>query len=106
MFEADRLHRSETQRIDAARCNFLDRQTAFEMHSLLEVVQGIDLRADQRLQEGLVLLAIYRRVEVIGAGPLAIPRFPVQLRKVERVCRQNRSDGVVEIEDVASEKVI
>src|SRR5205823_225303 len=76
------------------------------MRRSLEIVQGIQLGREQRLNERLVLLAIHRRVEVVGSRSFSVSRFPVQLREIERIGGQDRRDRVVEIESVASEEIV
>jgi hypothetical protein len=76
------------------------------VHGLLEVVQRVELRGEEGGDEGFVLLARHRGVEVVGAGALAVTRLPVQLGEVERVGGDDGGDGVVEIEAVAAEKVV
>ena len=105
-FEPHRLHRTETERVGAARGHLFDRQTSFEMRGFLEIVQRIKLGGQQRADERFVVFAMHRCVEVIRSGSLPVSRFPVELRQIERVGGQNRSDGVVKIESVASQEIV
>ena len=64
--EADRLHRPEPQRVQAAVRHDLDRQAPFEEDGLVEVVDRRRLRVHHRVQEPLVLVAGHRTVQVIA----------------------------------------
>ena len=65
--QADRLHRPEAQRVSPRRRQLLDRQAALEEERLLEVVQRQHLGVEDRLEEGVVLVAVERPVEVVVA---------------------------------------
>ena len=63
--EPDRLHRTEAQRVDAARGHHLDRQAPFEELRLVELVQRRALGRDERLVEPRVLVPRERAVQVV-----------------------------------------
>ena len=64
--EADRLHRTEPQRVAAAVRHDFDRQAAFEEPLLVEVVNGRRFSCDQRVVETIVFVARQRAVQVIA----------------------------------------
>ena len=70
MFEADRLHRTEAQRVDAARRDLLDRQAAFEVRRLLEVVQRKSSADSSAATNASYSSLRHRRVEVVGGRSL------------------------------------
>src|SRR5262249_6735913 len=65
--EADRLHRSKAQGFGSALRHHLDRQTAFEIGRLLELLELGFLACKQRCYEGVILRLIERAIDVIGA---------------------------------------
>ena len=71
--EADRLHRPVAQRLAAALGHHLDRQAAVEIGRALEFAELGLLRREQRVDEGVVLVAVHRAVDVgrgvAAAGP-------------------------------------
>ena len=64
--QADRLHRPEAQRVDAARRHDLDRQTAFEELRLIELVDAGLLGRHQRLVERLVFVPGERAIQIVA----------------------------------------
>ena len=56
------------------------------------------LPAEQLVDESLVLVARQRKIQVVGAFALAVPRLGEGDGKVHRVAGDNGSDGVVERE--------
>ncbi len=76
------------------------------MDGVLEVVEGIELGAQERGDEGLVLLPGHWRVQVVAAVTLAVARLPIERFVVERVRRDDGRDGVIEVQTVAAEEVV
>ena len=67
--EADRLHRAVAQGLAAALRHHLDRQAAVEIGGVLEILEGDFFAFEQGVDEGLVLLAVERTIDVVRAGP-------------------------------------
>ena len=67
--EADRLHRTVAQRLAAALGHHLDRQAAVEIGRALEFAELGLFRREQRVDEGLVLVAAHRAIDVVRAPP-------------------------------------
>ena len=66
--QAERLHRAVAQRFAAALRHHLDRQATVEIRCRrLPFVKRCLVAADQRVDEGVVLFACERAVDVIGA---------------------------------------
>ena len=99
--QADRLHRPVAQGLAAALGHHLDRQAAVEIGRALELAELGLLRREQRVDEGLVLVAAHRAVDV-GRGALAARALLVVARlhpgdvHVDRVAVDDRRDGVEE----------
>ena len=66
--EADRLHRTEAQRIAPAVRHHLDGQASFEEPLLVEIVNGRRFRGDERIVEPFVFLARERAIEIIAGS--------------------------------------
>ena len=66
--QADRLHRSEAQRVNTAMGHDLDGQTPFEESLLVEVVHRRRFRVDEGLVESTVLLARERAIEIVSCA--------------------------------------
>jgi len=66
----------------AARCDLLDRQASFEMGPpFSKSWQRIQLRAEKRLHERFILLAIHRRVEIVRPEPFPYRDFQYSFEK-------------------------
>ena len=67
--EADRFHRPVTEGFAARRSAInLDRQAAFEIGCPLPVMEGGLLAAEHRIDQGLILLAVERAIEIVTAS--------------------------------------
>ena len=75
--QPDRLHRPETQRIDAAMRHHFDRQAPFEELLVVEIMDGRRLGVNERVVELLVLLPRQRAVQVVA------------LAVIDRACRRS-----------------
>src|ERR1043166_3946643 len=91
------LHRPEAQRVAPAPREFFNRQTSLEPARLLEALQWHALGGDERVVEARVLLFVHRTVEVVVAA-LAVARGAEGDFGVDRISRDDRRDGVVEVE--------
>ena len=101
--EAERLHRPMAQGFAAARRHHLDGQAAVEI-GRLPVVEGNRVAGEEGGDEGVVLLARERTVDVIGArstrSRLVVARLQPSARHVDRFAVNDRGDGVEEGERV------
>ncbi len=86
IWKTDRLHRSEAQRIDAARGHHLDRQASLEELRIVELVQRRPLGRHQRAVEPVILVRGERAIQIIpfpvvhaagfrGTGPIRVTPF-------------------------------
>ena len=103
--QPERFHRAVAQRLAAALRHHLDRQAAVEIGGRgFELVKGNLLAGEQRVDEGLVLLAGERAVDVVGAGAagagLVVARLQPGDRHVDAVVMHDRRDGIEEGERV------
>ena len=103
--EAERLHRPVAQRLAPALRHHLDRQAAVEIGRRRFPVVERDLVArEQCVDEGRVLLARQRAIDVVGAGAagagLVVARLKPGDRHVDRVAMHDRRDGIEEGERV------
>ena len=99
--QADGLHRPEAQGVAAALGHHLDGQAAVEVgRGGLPVLERGLLRGQQRVEEGLVLAARHRAVDVVGAGAggagLVVARLAPGDGRVDRVEVHDGGDGVEE----------
>ncbi len=99
--EADRLQRAEAQGLAAALGHHLDRQAALEVGGVLLPVLELGLvGGEQRVDEGLVLVAVHRAVEVggaLGLGlALVVARLEPGLGEIDGLEVDDRGDGVEE----------
>ncbi len=98
--QAERLHRAVTQRLAAALGHDFDRQAAVEIGRRLETAERDLLAGDERVDEGVVLLARQRAIDVVGAGAagtgLVVARLEPGDAEVDRVAMHDRRDGVEE----------
>ena len=99
--QPDRLHRPVPQRLAAALGHHLDRQAAVEIgRRRLPLLEARLVAGEQRVDEALVLLAVERAVDVVGAGAaragLVVARLEPGDVHVDRVAVDDRRDGVEE----------
>ena len=98
--QADRLHRPEAQRVGTACRHHFDRQAALEIGRRFPFVEGGFFAGDQRGDERLVLVAVERTIDVIGAGAartsLVVARLEPGDRQVDRIPVHDRRDGIEE----------
>ncbi len=98
--QPDRLHRPVPQRFAAALGHDLDGQAAVEIGRALPLLERRGLAGQQGVDEGLVLVAVERAVDVVeavAAGPdLVVARLVPGLVEVDRVLVDDRRDGVEE----------
>jgi len=99
--EADRLHRTEAQRVAAARGHHLDGKTTLEIRRRGFPFLELRLLAGQKgVDERLVLVAVERTVDVISAVAARSRLVPAGLKpgtiEVDRVPVHDRSDGIEE----------
>ena len=66
--QPERLHRAVAQGLDAALGHHFDRQAAVEIGRRFPFVKRRLVAGDQRLDEGLILFARQRAIDVVGAG--------------------------------------
>ena len=90
--QADRLQRAEAQGLAAALGHHLDRQAALEVRGVALPVLELGLvGGEERVDEGLVLVAVHRAVEVggaLGLGlALVVARLEPGLGEVDRVSK-------------------
>src|SRR5947208_978694 len=64
--QADRFHRAETQRINAAVSHHFDRQTSLEKSFLVEIMDGRRFSVSERVVEPIVFFACEWTIEVIA----------------------------------------
>ena len=103
--QAERLHRPVPQRLRPARRHHLDRQAAVEIgRGGFPFLEAGLVAGDQRLDEGGVLLARHRAVDVVGAGAararLVVARLEPGDREIDALAMHDRRDGVEEGERV------
>ena len=96
--QSHRLHRTEGEGVAAALGHHLDGKAPFEVPRFLERMWRDLLPAQQLVDETLVLVARQRKIQVIGAFALPVPRLGEGDGAVHRVAGHDRSDGVVERE--------
>ena len=99
--QADRLQRAEAQGLAAALGHHLDRQAALEVGGVLLPVLELGLVGrEQRVDEGLVLVAVQRAVQVGGAlglrFALVVARLEPRLREIDGLEVDDRGDRVEE----------
>ena len=98
--EAERLHRPMAQGLAAALGHHFDRQAAVEIGRALEFAKLGLLRREKRVDEGLVLVAGHRAVDVsLGAAArpfLVVARLHPCHAHVDRVAMHDRRDRVEE----------
>ncbi len=98
--QAERLHRAVTQGFAAALGHDFDRQAAVEIGRRLETAERDLLAGDERVDEGVVLLARERAIDVVGAGAagagLVVARLEPGDAEVDRLAMHDRRDGVEE----------
>ena len=58
-------HRSETERVATAACEFLDRQARLEVIRFFEVMNGDTLGGHHRVIKRVILLRVHRTVQII-----------------------------------------
>src|SRR5688572_11914593 len=73
--EADRLHRSEPQRVAAAVRHDLDRQAPLEEPFFVEIVDRRRLGGDERVVEALVLFARQRAIQIVALAIVHAARW-------------------------------
>ena len=95
--EPHRLQRSESQRLAAPGGQYLHGQAALEHQLLFKVVQLRQLRADQRVVEGVVLVLGHRAVEVVVRPP-AVTGGAEDLGHVQRFRGDDGRGGVEEVQ--------
>src|SRR5919202_4340343 len=100
--KADGLHRAEPQRLGAATCDHLDRQAALEVHVLLEVLYGGELRSHERLDEGVILLLGHREVQVVCLT-LTVTGGEIDFLLVQRLAEDDGGCRIVEKQGLAGE---
>src|SRR5215211_6478728 len=100
--QPDRLHRAEAQGFGTASGYGLDRQTALEVHVLLEVLYRGELGGCQFLDKGVVLLLAHGTVEV-GRLTLAVAGGQVDHLVVQRVTVEDRGGRIIEVERLTGE---
>src|ERR671932_7673 len=100
--KADGLHWAEPQRLGAATCDHLDRQTSLEVHVLLEVLYGGELRSHERLDEGVILLLVHRAVQV-GSPTLTVTGGEIDFLLVQRLAEDDGGCRIVEKQGLAGE---
>ena len=98
--EAERLHRPVPKRLAAALGHHLDRQAAVEVRRALELAELGLFGGQQRVDEGFVLVAAHRTVD-IGRGVaaralLVVARLHPGDIHVDRIAVHDRGDGVEE----------
>ena len=103
--QAERLHRAVAQRLAAALGHHLDRQAAVEIgRRRFPIVEFGFIAGDQCVDEGVVLFARQRAIDVVGAGAaragLVVARLEPGLLEVDRFAMHDRRDGVEEGERV------
>ena len=93
--QAERLHRPVAQRLAPALGHHLDRQAAVEIGRRRFPVLELGLLAgEQRVDEGVVLLARQRAIDVVGAGAAGAGLVVARLEPGDvdsRWCRDARS---------------
>ena len=99
--QADRLHRSEAQRLRAARRHHFDRQAAFEIGRGLFPFLEIGLLAgEQRGDEGVILVGVHRTVDVVRAVALVVARLHPADVEIDGLAMHDGRDGVEEGERI------
>jgi len=97
--EADGFHRTEAQCFGTARGHYLDRHAAFEIGRVLFPLLEIGLFAlEQSLDEGVILFAVHRAVDIILAVAFRPDLVPARLHPgdvhVDAVLVDNRRNGI------------
>ena len=90
------LHRPVGQDVPSPLRHHFDRQAAFEITRLFELVRFHLLAAEQLVHEALVLLARQRQVQVVRPLPLAVSRLLEGQRAIDRIAGDDRRDRIVE----------
>jgi hypothetical protein len=99
--ETDGLHRPEAQRLAASSRHLLGGHASLEVRHGVELVRRRLIGGGERIDERLILLARHRAIQV-RAGRSRPPSSPCRSarhgrrRRVDRVVRDDRRDGVVE----------
>ena len=99
--QAEWLHRAVAQRLAAALGHHFDRQAAVEIRRRrLEIVERDFVAGEQRVDEGVVLFARQRTIDVVGAGAagagLVVARLKPGDIEIDRVAVNDRRDSVEE----------
>ena len=96
--EPHRLERAEARRVVSLAGDLLDRLARLEQIARLEVAADHALGGHELVDEGVVLLARERRVQVVAriGGGVLVAALAEQLRVVERIGHDDRGGGVVE----------
>ena len=102
--EPDRFHRAVPQRLGAALRHHLDRQAAVEIGRVFPFVEARLVAGVQRIDEGGILVAVERAVDVVGAGAararLVVARLEPGDVHVDAVAMDDRRNGVEEGERI------
>ena len=101
--QPERLHRPVAQRLASALGHDLDRQAAVEIGRIRFELAECDLfAAQQRIDEGVVLLARERTIDVVGAGAaracFVVARLEPGDVEVDGLAMNDRRDGIKESE--------
>ena len=98
--QPERFERPVPERLGAALGHDFDRQAALEIGGRFPFVEGGFFAGDQRGDERLVLVAVERTIDVIGAGAartsLVVARLEPGDRQVDRIPVHDRRDGIEE----------
>ena len=103
--EPERLHRPVAQRLAPALRHHLDRQTAIEIgRARFPLVERGLVAGEQCVDEGVVLFARERAIDVVGAGAtgtsLVVARLKPRDRHVDRIAMDDRRDRIEERERI------
>ena len=99
--EPYRFHRPKAQRVATALGHHLDRQAAVEVGRRgFPFLERRLVAGEQRIDEGVVLFARHRAVEIVGAGAgrprLVVARLEPGDGRVDRLAMDDRRDGIEE----------
>src|SRR5260370_14575935 len=98
--EAERFERPVPERLAAALGHDFDRQAALEIRGRYPFVERKCFAGDQRVGERLVLVAVERTIDVIGAGAartaLVVARLEPGDREIDGLSVRDRRDRVEE----------
>ena len=103
--QPERLHRPVAQRFAPALGHHFDRQAAVEIGGRgFPIVERGLVAGEQRVDEGVILRARERTIDVVGAraagAGLVVARLKPGLLEIDRVAMHDRRDGVEEGERV------